>query len=185
MRLFIALNLPARERQAVYRAAAPLRDAGWPVRWVEPESLHVTLKFLGWVRPEDVDGLTRAMAEAVSRTRPFEIVIGGLGAFPSQRRPRVIWIGAEATPAMRSLKHDLEWGLASLGFEREDRAFRPHITLGRASRDARAGDFRGIDALFARVDHSAVVPVREVDLMRSHLSPTGARYERIASAALG
>ncbi|HEX7119320.1 MAG TPA: RNA 2',3'-cyclic phosphodiesterase [Longimicrobiales bacterium] len=185
MRLFLAINLPDREREAVYGAAAPLREVGLPVRWVETESLHVTLKFLGWVRPEHVGRVERAMAEAAAKTQPFEMSIGGLGAFPSLRRPRVIWLGVEATPPLRCLKHDLEWQFAPLGYEREVRAFQPHITLGRAGRDAAAGEFRDLEALCARVDHRAVVPVDRIDLMRSELSRAGARYERIASAALG
>ncbi len=185
MRLFIGLSLPADVRDTVYEAAAPLRDAGFPVRWVEAESLHVTLKFLGWVRPERVDEIRETMAGATANTRPFELRVGGIGAFPSLRRPRVIWVGVEATPPLRGLKQDLEWAFAGLGFETELRAFQPHITLGRALREAGAGDFRELEAVLDEVDATAVVPIREIDLIRSHLSPSGARYERIASAPLG
>ncbi len=186
MRLFVALNLPSRERKALHRAAAPLRQAALPVHWVEPDALHLTLKFFGWVRPRDVDRIAGTMAEAAAKTRPFEMPIGGLGAFPTRRRPRVLWVGVDATPPLRCLKHDLEWLFAPLGFEREIRAFQPHVTLGRAHRDARAGDFRDLEALFGRIEYTATVPVRTVDLMRSHLSAAaGARYERIAAAPLG
>lgn len=185
MRLFIALNLPADVRDALYTATAPLRAAGFPVRWVRAESLHVTLKFLGWVRPERVDEIREAMAGAAANSQPFELHVGRIGAFPSLRRPRVLWVGVEATPPLRGLKQDLEWAFAALGFETELRAFQPHITLGRAVREAGAGDFRQLEAVLADVAAEAVAPVREIDLMRSHLSPSGARYERIAAVPLG
>ena len=185
MRMFVALNLPEDAREALYAATKPLRDAGLPVRWLKPESLHITLKFLGWVRPEDTERVAGTAAEAASKTRNFELPIGGLGAFPTRRRPRVIWAGVEATPALRCLKHDLEWLFTPLGFEREIRAFQPHVTLGRTHPDAGAGEFRELEKLFEEVKFETVVPVREVDLMSSRLAPSGAEYERIASAPLG
>jgi len=185
MRLFIALDLPEAEKEVLFRATAALRGAGLPVRWVEQESLHLTLKFLGWVRPDAVERIASAMAEAAAKTRPFDLPIGGLGAFPTRRRPRVIWLGVEATPSLRCLKHDLEWTLAPLGYERETRAFQPHITLGRAKHDAGAGEFRDVDALFAATEYEALIPITDVHLFRSHLSADGARYERIASSPLG
>jgi RNA 2',3'-cyclic 3'-phosphodiesterase len=184
MRLFLALNLPAEERARLYEAAAPLRDAGLPVRWVAPDALHVTLKFLGHVRPEDV-GRVEEVMRTTTKQRPFELRLGGFGAFPTMRRPRVIWAGADATPQLRFLKHDIEWGFAQLGFEREDRAYHPHVTLGRAKSGAGAGEFRGLERLFAGLDYEAVLSCVSVELMRSHLTRDGASYEVIASAPLG
>lgn len=185
MRLFIALNLPKAVRSAIHRSTAPLRAAGLPVRWVAADSIHVTLKFLGWVRPERVVEVRRTMAEAAAKTRPFELRLGGLGAFPTRRRPRVIWMGVEATPPLRCLKHDLEWLFTPLGFEREIRAFQPHLTLGRATREARAGDFRELEPLLQQVEFGSEVAVDRVDLMRSELTGAAAAYERIASEPLG
>jgi RNA 2',3'-cyclic 3'-phosphodiesterase len=111
--------------------------------------------------------------------------MSGSGAFPTTRRPKVIWLGAVASPELRCLKHDLEWELAPLGFEREVRAFHPHVTLGRARVDARAGDFRGFEDLVAAMDFTAEITVRSVDLMKSTLSAKGARYEKLLSAKLG
>ncbi|MFW6201241.1 MAG: RNA 2',3'-cyclic phosphodiesterase, partial [Gemmatimonadota bacterium] len=116
---------------------------------------------------------------------PFRVDIGQLGAFPSVRRPRVIWVGVDATPELRCLKHDLEWELASLGFERETRAYHPHLTLGRVGKDARAGDFRSFETHVREFDYESELDVRTVDLMRSHLSPRGARYECLEKARLG
>lgn len=176
MRLFIALNLPLKDRKKIYEAAAPLRDAGFPVTWLEPESYHLTLKFLGTVRSEAVPSVESVVDRVAGETKGFSMTIRGFGAFPTIRRPRVIWIGVDPTPALRCLKQDLEWGLASHGFERETRAFHPHITLGRAEEDRGAGVFRGLDELSADLGHKSVVPVKTVDVMRSQLSKKGQRY---------
>lgn len=176
MRLFVALNLPAKARDRIHRAAASLRERGLPVRWVEPDDYHVTLKFLGEVRDPrrpDVDAVLERVAAGSPRlTLTFE----GFGAFPTIRRPRILWIGAVATPELRCLKQDLEWGLAEVGFERETRAFHPHITLGRAKEEGGAGAFRGVDDMVAEMDFSLDVPVRTVDLMRSRLTRSGPTY---------
>lgn len=185
MRLFVALTLPAAVQDRLYRETALLRDAALPVRWVAPESLHLTLKFLGEVRPDDVVRVQAATAVAAARTRPLDLRIGGLGAFPSVRRPRAVWIGVEATPALRCLKQDLEWELSPLGFERETQSFQPHVTLGRARAEAPAGAFRSFETLIGRIEFGAEVRVSEVDLLRSHPLPAGPRYERIAAVPLG
>lgn len=185
MRLFVAVNLPAEEKERLYRAAAPLREAVLPVRWVEPESIHLTLKFLGWVFPERFEEVKEAMARAAAGTQPFEARLGGFGAFPSVRRPRVVWAGVEAAPPLRSLHHDLDQAFAELGFEHEARAYHPHLTLGRAVREAKPDDFRNFEALLSELSYESVLRVDRVELMRSHLARKGARYERIASAPLG
>ncbi|HEX6587520.1 MAG TPA: RNA 2',3'-cyclic phosphodiesterase [Longimicrobiales bacterium] len=185
MRLFVALNLKDDERKKLYKAAAPLRKSGMPVRWVEQSSLHITLKFLGDVRAQNVDAVMHAVAEVAGKAVPHDVKLGGFGAFPTIRRPRIIWAGAEARPELRSLKHDLEWELAALGFERELRAFQPHITLGRADEEAEAGNFRDLETLIAEIKYKSRIPVRQVDLMSSKLTPDGAVYEVLGSAPVG
>ncbi len=185
MRVFVAINFTVKDRQRMARAVRRMRDTGLPVRWVEPDQIHLTLKFLGEVRPERIGQVKAAVARVASKTRPFTLNMRGSGAFPTTRRPRVIWLGAEATPELRCLKHDLEWELAPLGFDREVRAFHPHITLGRARPDARAGDFRGFEELVASMDFRAAITVRSIDLMKSTLSARGARYDKLMSAKLG
>ncbi len=184
MRLFIALNLPARARKSVHRAAKPLREVGLPVRWLEPETYHLTLKFLGDVRPEVAPQVEEVVDRVAGNTRPFAMDVEGFGAFPTIRRPSVLWIGVEPTPALRCLKQDLEWALADLGFNRETRAFHPHVTLGRSESEDGAGAFRGLDALAASLEFRGHVDLRTVDLMRSHLSRGGARYSTVRSSEL-
>ena len=185
MRLFTAINFTSKDRQKMVRAVRKMREAELPVRWVEPDQIHLTLKFLGEVRPERVPEVRSAVARVAEKTQPFSLTLAGAGAFPTMRRPKVIWLGAEASPELRCLKHDLEWELAPLGFEREVRAFHPHITLGRARPEARAGDFRQFEALVGAMKFEAEVQVRTVDVMTSHLSSRGARYEKQMAARLG
>ncbi|MBI4540315.1 MAG: RNA 2',3'-cyclic phosphodiesterase [Gemmatimonadetes bacterium] len=184
MRLFVALNLPKKEKQRIHRAARPLREAHYPVRWVDADMVHITLKFLGEVPSEDQGAIEEALRRVAAKTYKFSVEIGGFGGFPTLRRPRVIWVGAEPTPALRCLKQDVEWEFAELGFERKPRAFHPHITLGRVDRDATVGQFRGLDQLAASTHYASNLEVHRIELMRSQLSPRGAVYTDVESARL-
>lgn len=185
MRLFIALDPSAQEKKKLFDAAKPLRESGMPVNWVPKPSLHLTLKFLGEVRPKRVDSVLEAVSAVAAKAVASDVHIAGFGAFPTIRRPRVLWAGADATPELRSLKHDMEWELAALGFERELRAFQPHITLGRAAGDSEAGNFRDLETVMADIKYRGTLQVRRVDVMSSTLTPEGPRYETVASATIG
>jgi RNA 2',3'-cyclic 3'-phosphodiesterase len=184
MRLFIALNLPKKERERIYRAARRLRNEEMPVRWLEPDHFHVTLKFLGEVRRERIPKIEEAIARVAGTTAPFSTTLGGFGAFPTIRRPRVIWLGVGANPELRCLKQDVEWALGDLGFDAETRAFHPHVTLGRANDRNGAGAFRGLDDMMAELEFKGEVKVHSLDLMRSQVSREGATYTVLSSAKL-
>lgn len=184
MRLFLALNLPKKERERIDRAARPLREQELPVRWVGIESFHVTMKFLGEVRVERVESIQAVLDRVAAGIHPFEASVNGFGAFPTIRNPSVIWAGVEATPELRCLKQDLEWALADLGFEKETRAFHPHLTLGRSADLKGAGAFRGLDDVMAELSVQSRFTVRTVDLMRSQRARDGARYTLLHKARL-
>lgn len=184
MRLFIGLKLPKKQKARIFRAALPLREEELPVRWVEPENFHVTLKFLGQVRRDRVPAIEDALNRVASETPPFSTSLGGFGAFPSVRKPRVIWVGVEASPELRCLKQDLEWKLSELGFEVETRAFHPHVTLGRAREDGGAGVFRRLDDCFSKLRLGGELRVHTVDLMESRLSARGPKYTVVSGARL-
>ena len=184
MRLFIALNLPKKDRERIYRAARPLREEDMPVRWLDLDHFHVTLKFLGEVRRERVPAVEAAMAKVACDTRAFTTTLGGFGAFPTIRRPRVVWLGVGANPELRCLKQDLEWALGEIGFEAETRAFHPHVTLGRANDRNGAGAFRGLDEKMADMVFKGSVKVHTLDLMRSQMSRSGASYTILSSVKL-
>jgi RNA 2',3'-cyclic 3'-phosphodiesterase len=185
MRLFLALNLPPDERARLHRAAAPLRDAGLPVRWVAEDALHVTVRFLGEVSDAAVPGITRAAEQAAAGSEAFTLVLAGLGAFPGLRRPRILWVGAAAPPALAALHGTLDAALAPLGWPPEERPFHPHVTLGRARERARAADFARLDALAAGLAFEARVAVGTLELMRSRLAPAGVQYDVVARLPLG
>ncbi len=185
MRLFVAVNLPAAERRAAYEAAAPLRAARLPVMWVAEDAMHVTLRFLGEVAEDRVKPIGEALTGAVRPARPFDLSFGGIGAFPSLARPRVLWIGVDRHPALELLANDVEKALMALDFEPELRPFHPHLTLGRAERSARPAAFAGLEGMATEIAWQGATVVESVDLMQSVLGPKGPAYTVLSRAALG
>jgi 2'-5' RNA ligase len=184
VRLFVAVNLPAAERRAAYEAAAPLRAARLPIKWVAEDSIHVTLRFLGEVDDAKAQPIGEALAAAVRAARPFDITLGGVGAFPSLARPRVVWMGVERHPALELLANDVEKALMDLDFEPELRPFHPHLTLGRAERSARPAVLSDLEHLAAGIEYQGSIVVESVDLMQSVLAPKGAAYTVLSRGAL-
>jgi 2'-5' RNA ligase len=185
MRLFVAVNFPARLRQKIARLSRPMQEAGVPGRWTDEDHVHLTLKFIGEVPASEVDPISDALEEVAGKFRPFEMTFGRIGAFPSPRRPRVVWLGVEPTPELRFIKDDLERRLAELGIEREQRPYQPHVTLGRAPRDAEAGEFRRLEEVARSLKVSDAYRVTHLDLMKSQLTPGGAVHTRLVMARLG
>jgi len=176
VRLFVALNLPPSVREALWAAAAPLRDRGFPVKWARGDGVHVTVKFLGEVDDERERELVAALQRAAAGARALPVVLGGFGAFPDLRRPRVVWVGIAPEPALEILQHRVEQEFAPLGFPTEARAFRPHVTLGRAARDARPRDLAGLEEALGRIEFAETALVGAIDLMQSTLQSGGAVY---------
>lgn len=185
MRLFVAVNLPAAERRGIAGSCRALTESRFPVRWVREDLFHLTLKFLGDTSRGRRRELDRVLGGIAAQNRPFEMFLGGVGAFPNLERPRVLWMGVDPSPALRCLRDDVEAGLGNMGFEREEKRFHPHVTLGRVKRQARPRDLRGLGSLAAGVAYSASVPVGSLDLMESRLSPSGPRYSVLTSYRLG
>jgi len=179
VRVFVALNLPDAVRRALWDATTELRDGSYPIRWVRPEGLHLTLKFLGEVEDGRQPELEGALRRAVAGAKALPLALGGFGVFPDFRRPRVVWVGIAPDPALELLQHGTEREFGPLGFAPEGRAFRPHLTLGRAGRDARARDFEGFEGALAAMRFEETVVVETLDLMRSTLERGGAVYQVI------
>ena len=177
MRLFVALNLPEPVRRAVWEAAATIRDLGLPVKWVPPDGIHLTLKFLGEVADQREPELRTALSRAARGARALPLVIGGFGAFPDPHRPRVLWVGIDPDPALELLQHRIEEEFGPLGFSPEGRPFRPHLTLGRASKDARPRDFGGLESALGRLAFQESVLVGSMELMQSVSSGDGMVYQ--------
>jgi 2'-5' RNA ligase len=185
VRLFLAINFPAALREAMYEAAAPLRAAAPAVGWVRPEGLHLTAKFLGDCPEPAAEALAVAVAGAATGHQPVPVVVGGVGAFPNFRRPRVVWIGVDGGGRLELLHHDVEVACAKVGYEPEGRPFRPHVTLGRVRERSGEGASRELATAARAVPFREDALVTSVDLMASQLSRGGSRYTLIASARLG
>lgn len=185
MRLFIAINLPDSERQAIHRATAPLRGAAGAVTWVAPECLHVTMKFLGEQTPEMVASVRDELAGVARRFQPMRLDVGGIGAFPHLRAPRIFWVGIASDPKLELLHHDLEVACERLGHEVDARAFRPHLTLGRVKRDISREEIDALGRAVPSVKHRATVDAGSIDIMQSELSSAGPRYTLLEAVRLG
>jgi 2'-5' RNA ligase len=180
----VAIRLDEAVRAALGSAIERLRGVARDVAWVVPENVHLTLKFLGQVRAARAAELLAALAQATSGFARFEATVVGLGAFPTPQRARVIWAGVgHGANALVELAGRVDGALAPLGFEREPRPFSPHVTLGRVRAPRR--DPALADALVTGVDHQfGRFSVERVALMRSDLSPRGARYTELDAVRL-
>jgi 2'-5' RNA ligase len=152
------------------------------VAWTAPDNLHVTVKFLGGVDEARLPEVRAALARAAT-VAAFEATVRGLGAFPSAARARVLWAGAPGSPAFVRLAEDVDRALAALGFVPEARGFTPHVTLGRVREPGRNPALA--EALAAASTHEfGTLRVDRLSLMRSDLSPRGARYTELAALPL-
>tara|TARA_B110000116_G_scaffold250500_1_gene244905 strand:- start:1564 stop:2124 length:561 start_codon:yes stop_codon:yes gene_type:complete len=184
MRLFIALNFTKKEKAKLYKVTERFRECQFPIEWVKPQNYHVTLKFLGKISDERLELVEDALEKVGDATRPLEVLIEGFGAFPTIRRPEVVWAGLEPSSALRCLKQDLEWALKDCGFKSETRNFHPHITLGRADSKKGAGAFRGLDQKAADTVYGSRVRIRKIDLMKTTYLESDLNYTVEYSAAL-
>ena len=179
MRLFVALDVPEAVRTALSELAAKLRKTCPGARWVRLEGVHITLKFIGEVRNENVEGIREALG-ALPGFAPIEMRFSGLGFFPSARRPRVFWAGVQAGPQLAALVAAIEMRLEALGIPPEKRAFQPHLTL------ARFESPKGTPALTAAVEGLGAPEFggetfREFHLYQSVLKRSGAEYTRLVT----
>ncbi|GIW42243.1 MAG: RNA 2',3'-cyclic phosphodiesterase [Candidatus Binatia bacterium] len=183
LRAFVAVPLGHEVAREVSALLEDLARTGVDVRWVRPEGLHCTLKFLGLVEKTDLEALSEKLRAPLASVGPFPVRVRGIGAFPSWKNPRVLWLGLEGEPLGR-LAEIVETEAASLGFPRETRPFRPHLTLGRFrsqrqwSRAAPVVEEKGRRELGS-------FTVRDVVVFRSELSREGARYTPLWTIPLG
>jgi 2'-5' RNA ligase len=174
--------LPDDLRRRLALAIDALRPHASGVAWVAAENLHVTVKFLGGVEEARLAEVRAALEGAVTAPA-FEVGIRGLGAFPGATRARVLWAGAPASPPFARLAEDVDRALAGLGFPPEGRGFTPHVTLGRVREPRRHPALASALEAAAHRDFG-VLRVERIALMRSDLSPRGARYTELAGVPL-
>lgn len=175
MRLFVAMPVADPARGQILKLLSQLRSAGWPVRWVHDEGLHMTLKFFGEVGAERLDVIAEALSFAAGGAGALALQLGDLGAFPSRSRPRVLWVGVNAPPALELLQDRIERGSEAIGFPPEGAPFQPHITLGRV-REGQRLPVGGLEEHATGFDRVPFVG-QELVLYESVLTTGGPRYE--------
>ncbi len=183
IRTFISLELPGSVKQAVEGLKEHLMASGGDVKWVKIQGLHLTLKFLGQIPSEKVPAITGALDPIAVRERLFKVTLKGVGAFPSLRNPRVVWVGLEGDNRLARLQSYVEDAITRLGFESETRPFKPHLTLGRVRSPRRRQAL--IDALESKAAwESGTCELSEISLMKSELKPGGVVYTPLWSKGL-
>jgi 2'-5' RNA ligase len=190
LRTFIAVELDEALRRSLVSLQNRLKrqtPAG-SVKWVAPEGMHLTLKFLGDTPSERVPEIVSSLHEACSAVSSFHLMLEGRGCFPNFRQPRVIWVAVrDENGALSRLQGAVEAHVAPLGWPAETRGFTPHLTLGRVSRSADRGEVAAVGQAVenAVIEELGRQRVDRVMLIRSDLRPTGAVYTALAEAALG
>jgi 2'-5' RNA ligase len=194
MRIFIGIDLDPEVRERIARFLEGVQGFAPEARWVRPESLHITLKFIGEQTPEQV----AAIAERLRRVEggALEIRCGGYGFFPTAKAPRVFWIGIDSGPQLAELAETIDKATAELGIPREDRAFSPHLTLARGGGKSGAPKWHkgdGPNSIFAALEKRlagmgeiifGAMMAREFILYQSQLSPGGSKYIKLQRFAL-
>ena len=182
MRLFVALDIPDDVRAAVVAVVAKLRPNCREARWVRLEGAHVTLKFIGEVPNESVEAI-EASLHTVPFPEPFKIAFRGVGFFPNDRHPRVLWAGIEAGLELRSLAAAVESSLEPLGITRERKEFSPHMTLARFNPPVKLAGLLAAIAAAGPLEFGQTL-ANQFHLYQSILKPGGAEYTRLATFTL-
>ena len=181
VRSFVAILLDDALRAAVASEIARLKVLAPRVGWIAPPNLHLTLKFLGELPPNTLELAKEGLTEAVAGGAPFRLSFQGLGAFPELARPRVLWVGVvEGTQAAQGLQARVEAALARRGFAQEERPYSSHLTIGRVREPRGLAGLQEAMARDAEMEFGRL-EVRALSLMRSDLSPAGARYTELAA----
>ncbi len=185
LRLFIAFETPPAVKEAAFELITRLRGAGADVSWERDEKLHCTLKFLGSTPEDRIPDITRSLWAVALVTPVFRVRYRGLGCFPSRRDPRIVWAGIENDGGELARLHaGIEAAMETLGYAKEERAFRPHLTLGRvrSPRNSR----KLIEILETLTLSTDTFPVADIRLMSSETRPSGSVYTvREAFALVG
>jgi 2'-5' RNA ligase len=183
LRSFIAVEVPARIQDAIAQSIASVKNV-LPkplVRWVAQQNVHLTLKFLGDVSSTNLERLAEAVGKEAASHGMFSISVGGLGAFPSTRRARVIWLGLKAPPDLEALWRGMEAVTTQLGYDQEERPFSAHLTVGRVGQNVSAADLQHIRAVLeaAKVGEIGTLQVDAVHIFKSDLRPGGSVYTNL------
>jgi 2'-5' RNA ligase len=185
IRSFLAIELPKPILRKIEEVKGDLRSTRADVRWVNPEKIHLTLKFFGNIEESRIEPIFKSIEEPIRNTLPFSLEVRGVGAFPHLRNPRVIWMGlVDGREVLVSFQKQIETQLEKIGFQPEDRPFHPHLTLGRMKSS------RGKEELVGRMERHKEeefgdFQVERVILFKSDLKPSGPIYTLLKEIKLG
>ncbi len=188
IRSFIAVELTSEVKSGLCQLQNRLKSAEYTfVKWVAPEGIHLTLKFLGNISPQKVSKITEVIEQAVRGLSAFRITINDVGGFPNLRKPRVIWVGIGGNMKnLIDLQQRIDDGLVPLGFAREKRSFTPHLTLARLREGVSLQERQAFGEMIIKKapQNFYEMTVESINLMKSQLLPTGAVYSRLSEAKL-
>lgn len=180
MRCFIAIDIPSGIRESLAKLIFHISAKSSGVKFVQPENIHITMKFLGEVDEKKAQDVIASLKVLSASHSAFSLEIKGAGVFPDPKRPNVLWVGIPESAPLQALYQEMEASLALLSFEKEARRFSPHLTIGRVKERHSAGF-----AVHELLKHSGEVfgsfEAREICLMQSVLKPSGAEYSTLAT----
>ena len=188
LRVFIAIELSEHVCDAIQKQTTRLRQllGNDLIRWVPTQNMHLTLKFLGDTATSHLDFIKQLLTREANSHQQFTLQLSGLGAFPNSRRPRLLWIGIHAPADLASLQKSIESGTTRLGYEQEERAFSPHLSIGRVRQSLNPPEMQKIRTALDTIQLGNIGTARvdSVHLYRSDLQPSGSIYTKLFSAPL-
>jgi RNA 2',3'-cyclic 3'-phosphodiesterase len=185
IRTFIAIEIPGNIISKIRELQEGIKKYSFKIRWVRPENIHLTLKFLGDIEAVNIDEIAEAISKTVTGYTSISLKAKGIGVFPGIKRPRVLWVGLTGqSESLVRLQKTLDENLQTLGFPGEKRPFRGHLTMGRIKANIDVKKFG--DALMAfRSFETETFTAGQLVLYKSELKPSGAVYTKLADASLG
>lgn len=186
IRVFLAVELSSGIRENLFSLQQELKKILPPINWVRPESIHLTLKFLGYVELSRISQLLLALEPIGKKQHGFSIEVQGVGVFPQVKHPRIFWVGVTGkTHALQELVLEIEAVLEPLGFPPEEKPYHPHLTLARIKRDnAIVGSALLENEVLEREQHLGTLTVDRLTLFQSDLDSTGATYTPLGAVLL-
>jgi len=184
MRSFVAIDCDENLKGNISSLLSELDNSTGNVRWIKKQGMHVTLKFLGEIEDSQLEAIGQEIKSSLRAFRPFDLKLRGTGSFPpSSRFPRVLWVGVEENEVLLSLQREIERSLVKLGFPKEKRGYRPHLTLGRVKR------YDGLEPVLDVISQKneeffGQMRVERVTLFKSTLKPAGAEYAVLSEYSL-
>lgn len=188
LRAFIAIDLPKQLQDPLEKQTTRLRQSLGDdlIRWVAVQTMHLTLKFIGTISTSHLDFIKQLLSRTAESYPQFDLQIGGVGCFPSPKQPRVLWAGLHARSDLVSLQKSIEAGITRLGYEKEERSFSPHLTLGRVRPNIDQAGIQKIRTTLGTIQFGSIGSAKadSLHLYKSELHSSGSVYTKLFSAPL-